>query len=119
MEHRPPKRTFGWVWFSDRRLPFDIRSQRSSRRAQRRIGQLRVKLTSHESLGECHHDAVAKAKTNTIAAVRMNAIQVKADIEAGSIPNPHHLIIELWRRVDELQSRIAELERQAIDRNSN
>jgi hypothetical protein len=48
-----------------------------------------------------------------------SADQVKADIEAGSIPNPHHLIIELWRRVDELQSRIAELERQAIDRNSN
>jgi hypothetical protein len=40
-----------------------------------------------------------------------SADQLQADIDAGSIPPAHHLIIDLWRRVEELQSHIDELER--------
>jgi hypothetical protein len=41
-----------------------------------------------------------------------SADQLQADIDAGSIPPAHHLIIDLWRRVEELQAHIDELERQ-------
>ena len=41
-----------------------------------------------------------------------SADQLQADIDAGSIPPAHHLIIDLWRRVEELQAHIVELERQ-------
>jgi hypothetical protein len=36
-----------------------------------------------------------------------SADQLQADIDAGSIPPAHHLIIDLWRRVEELQAKPA------------
>jgi hypothetical protein len=48
-----------------------------------------------------------------------SADQLQADIDAGSIPPTHHLIIDLWRRVEELQAHIEELERQMKKKNSN
>ena len=48
-----------------------------------------------------------------------SADQLQADIDAGSIPPAHHLIIDLWRRVEELQAHIVELERQMKEKNSN
>jgi hypothetical protein len=48
-----------------------------------------------------------------------SADQLQADIDAGSIPPAHHLIIDLWRRVEELQAHIDELERQMKAKNSN
>jgi hypothetical protein len=48
-----------------------------------------------------------------------SADQLQADIDAGSIPPAHHLIIDLWRRVEELQAHIDELERQMKEKNSN
>jgi hypothetical protein len=48
-----------------------------------------------------------------------SADQLQADIDAGSIPPTHHLIIDLSRRVEELQAHIEELERQMKKKNSN
>jgi len=48
-----------------------------------------------------------------------SADQLQADIDAGSIPPAHHLIIDLWRRVEELQAHIVELERQVREKNQN
>jgi hypothetical protein len=48
-----------------------------------------------------------------------SADQLQADIDAGSIPPAHHLIIDLWRRVEELQAHIEQLERQIKKKNSN
>ena len=48
-----------------------------------------------------------------------SADQLQADIDAGSIPPAHHLIIDLWRRVEELQAHIEELERQMKEKKSN
>jgi hypothetical protein len=45
--------------------------------------------------------------------------QIQADIDAGSIPPARHLIIDLWRRVEELQAHIDELERQMKEKTSN
>ena len=47
-----------------------------------------------------------------------SADQLQADIDAGSIPPAHHLIIDLWRRVEELQAHIVELERQVREKKS-
>src|SRR4030095_8673877 len=48
-----------------------------------------------------------------------SADQLQADIDAGSIPPAHHLIIDLWRRFEQLQTHIEELERQMKEKNSN
>ena len=48
-----------------------------------------------------------------------SADQLQADIDAGSITPAHHLIIDLWRRVEELQAHIVELERQMKEKNLN
>jgi len=48
-----------------------------------------------------------------------SADQLQADIDAGSIPPAHHLIVDLGRRVEELQAHIDELERQMKEKNSN
>ncbi len=48
-----------------------------------------------------------------------SADQLQADIDAGSIPPAHHLIIDLWRRVEELPAHIEELERRMKKKKSN
>jgi hypothetical protein len=66
-------------------------------------------IRSTERMTNTHRD--------TIMRLMKSADEIKADIEPHSIPNADHLIIDPWRRVDEPQSKIVELERQAREPN--
>lgn len=41
-----------------------------------------------------------------------SADEIEADLKAGEIPGLAQLVVDLWRRVDELQERVAELRRE-------
>lgn len=40
-----------------------------------------------------------------------SAEQIEEDLKAGHVRDQRQLLIDLWQRVDELQARIADLER--------
>jgi hypothetical protein len=40
-----------------------------------------------------------------------SAEQIKEDFRAGHVPDQRQLLIDLWQRVDELQAKIADIER--------
>jgi hypothetical protein len=46
-----------------------------------------------------------------------SAEQIEADIKAGESTDQQQLILDLWRRVDELQTKITELEQRLRDSN--
>jgi hypothetical protein len=61
--------------------------------------------------GECHPPSQALAKGEvTMAGDWKSADEISQDIEVGNVSSLERLLVDLWRREDELQQRVRELE---------